>query len=219
MTHEAYLQAIVQAVAEYAPYHADRLRSVKLVYGTGHGQRRLLPATHHGAWKNAAPVPVVVVEVCAFAQDAPSQVAATAVHELAHALLGPSQGHDATWKRYARRLGMVAPRATSDGAETWAAFVEPLRSILEAIPTVTNDRRPLPPAPAQSGPTTTPRPRPCSAGAGARDGTSRGAGSGSRQRKVQCEQCGYICRVSARWLAVGAPVCPVDGHGPMVAPE
>ena len=38
VTHEDYLSAIVAAVIEHAPQHADRLRAVKLVYGTGAGQ-------------------------------------------------------------------------------------------------------------------------------------------------------------------------------------
>ena len=211
MTHEAYLAAVAQAVAEYAPGYSARIAACKLVYGTGAGQRRLLGATHHGAWQNGRPSPVALCEVCAFQSDTPSQVAATTVHELAHAVIGPGHGHGAAWKRTARALGLVDPRAASNGRETWAAFADPLRAVLEAIPAPT-DGRPLPPAPAAG------TPRPCSAGRGARGGTSTGKGSGSRMRKVQCPACGYTARVSGRWLDVGPPVCPVDGHGPM-APE
>lgn len=212
MTHEDYLSAIVRAVAGYAPRHAPQLAAAKVVYGTGAGQRKLLGATHHGAWQNGQPAPVALCEVCAFAQDLPSQVAATTVHELAHAVLGPGHGHGAEWKRTARALGLLYPRATSDGRETWAAFAPPLRAVLEAIPAPT-DGRPLPPAPEAVTPG---KPRPCSAGRGARGGRSTGKGSGSRMRKVQCAACGYTARVSSRWLDVGAPVCPTDGHGPMV---
>lgn len=150
VTHESYLSAIVAAVTAYAPQHADQLRAAKVVYGTGHGQPHTLGTTHHGAWRNGKPEAVALVEVCAFAQDAPSQIAATAVHELAHAIVGPGHGHGAAWKRAARALGLVKPLSTSDGCDTWDAFAPPLRQMLEALP-VPTDGRPLPPAPRSRG--------------------------------------------------------------------
>lgn len=33
----------------------------------------------------------------------------------------------------------------------------------------------------------------------------------SRMRKCECA-CGYVCRVSRRWLAVGLPTCPCGGR-------
>lgn len=37
----------------------------------------------------------------------------------------------------------------------------------------------------------------------------------TRQRKCECEACGYVARVSQKWIDVGPPVCPAVGHGPM----
>ena len=53
-------------------------------------------------------------------------------------------------------------------------------------------------------------------GYGTRGGTSRGEGSGSRYLKVICPYpgCGYQVRITRKWLALGAPLCPA-GHGSM----
>ncbi|HDR9506919.1 hypothetical protein C5615_09815 [Burkholderia cepacia] len=36
----------------------------------------------------------------------------------------------------------------------------------------------------------------------------------TRMHKTECTECGYTARVSAKWLKVGAPLCPA-AHGPM----
>ena len=211
MTHDGYLAAIVAAVAEYAIEHAERIRAAKVVYGTGAGRAGVLGTTFYGRWQNGHPDAVALVEVSAFQQDTPSQVAVTAVHELAHEVAPVGAGHGAEWKRIAGALGLAAPSATSSGAETWDSFLPEARAVLGAIP-VPTDGKPLPPAPrpgARQGP------RPCSAGNGVRGGRSRGSGSGSRMVKCTCAECGYTVRTTAKWLSIGAPICPVDDHGPM----
>ena len=175
MTHEGYLAAIVAAVAEYAPEHAERIRAAKVVYGSGAGRASVLGTTFYGRWQNGHPEAVPLVEVCAFQQDSPSQVAVTAVHAVAPV----GAGHGAEWRQIARTLGLAAPSATSSGAETWDSFLPEARAVLEVVEQPT-DGKPLPPAPrpgARQGP------RPCSAGNGARGGRSRGEGSGSRMIK------------------------------------
>jgi len=42
-----------------------------------------------------------------------SKVRNTILHEIAHALVGPSHGHDDTWRRQARSIGCTAERCTS----------------------------------------------------------------------------------------------------------
>lgn len=32
-----------------------------------------------------------------------------------------------------------------------------------------------------------------------------------RQLRVECPTCGYLARVTRKWLAQGAPICPLDG--------
>ena len=48
-----------------------------------------------------------------------------------------------------------------------------------------------------------------------RGGKSRGTGSGSRMIKCTCTTCGYAVRTTGKWLLICAPICPMDGHGPM----
>ena len=49
------------------------------------------------------------------------------------------------------------------------------------------------------------------------DGGPRGEGAGSRYLKVVCRRpdCGYQVRVTRKWLDLGAPRCPIAGHGSM----
>ena len=218
VTHEAYLAAIVEAIAAHAPQYADRIRHARVMFGTGVGRPGVLGTTFYGTWKNGQPDALPVIEICAFAQDTPSQIAVTTVHEIAHAVLDPGAGHGSLWKATARELGMATPSATSSGCEGWDAFDPDIRAVLEDIPTP-NDGKPFPPSPRtlQGRPI---GPRPCSAGNGARGGTSRGRGAGSRMFKCTChhEDCGYTVRTTRKWLDVGAPICPIPGHGPM-APD
>lgn len=40
---------------------------------------------------------------------------------------------------------------------------------------------------------------------------------GTRLLKCECPECGYVCRVTAKWIkAAGAPICPTD-EAPMIA--
>ena len=63
--------------------------------------------------------------------------------------------------------------------------------------------------------------RPCGVGYGTRGGTSRGVGAGSRYLKVTCQHpgCGYQVRLTRKWLALGAPRCPIVGHGSLTLEE
>lgn len=38
----------------------------------------------------------------------------------------------------------------------------------------------------------------------------------ARMLRCECQACGYTVRTARKWLeAVGAPLCPIEGHGPM----
>ncbi len=38
----------------------------------------------------------------------------------------------------------------------------------------------------------------------------------ARMLKCECAACGYTVRTARKWLeTVGAPLCPIEGHGPM----
>ena len=126
----------------------------------------------------------------AHAPDAmPAQIAAILAHELVHAAVGIAAGHGKTFKRIAVGLGLVGPmRATTPG-EAFLATVAPILA----------DAGPLPHARLDtSGETTRPKKQ------------------ATRMLKCECEACGYTVRIARKWLeTAGAPLCPIEGHGPM----
>ena len=213
ITHEDYLAAITRAVCAQFPATANALNQVHLVFGAGPRRRGL--ATLHRVWGGGEAVdPLPLVEIAAIGGLSAAETCHVLLHELAH-VLAPDAGHGKAWRHAARQVGLVRPRATPDAGELadWHAISPVLRTVLQAIPAPTE------PAPAEylydwSR-------RPCDAGYGSRGGSSRGEGSGSRYLKVTCQHpgCGYQVRVTRKWLALGAPQCPVAGHGSMVLKE
>ena len=126
----------------------------------------------------------------AHAPDAmPAQIAAILAHELVHAAVGIAAGHGRAFKRVSVGLGLVGPmRATTPGD----AFLSAIAPILAAV-------GPLPHGRLDTGSATT-RPRK----------------QAVRMLKCECSTCGYTVRTARKWLeTAGAPLCPVEGHGPM----
>ena len=126
----------------------------------------------------------------AHAADAmPTQIAAILAHELVHAAVGIPAGHGKAFKRVALGLGLVGPmRATTPGD----AFLSAIAPILAAV-------GPLPHGRLDTGSATT-RPRK----------------QAVRMLKCECATCGYTVRTARKWLEqAGAPLCPIEGHGPM----
>lgn len=41
----------------------------------------------------------------------------------------------------------------------------------------------------------------------------------TRMRKCECSACGFLVRLTQKWADVGAPICPVPGHGAMALEE
>ncbi|AKH18924.1 transcription elongation protein SprT [Sphingomonas sanxanigenens] len=110
-------------------------------------------------------------------------------HELVHAAVGIAAGHGKPFKRIALGLGLVEPmRATTPGD----AFLGAVTPILAAA-------GPLPHARLDTGgQTTAPKKQ------------------AARMLKCECEVCGYTVRTTRKWLeTAGAPLCPIEGHGPM----
>ena len=208
ISHEDYLAAVTAAVCEQFPTTAAALSQVHLVFGTG-PRRRALDPLHRvwGGWEADAPLPLV--EIAAIGGLAPAETCHVVLHELAH-ILTPGVGHGKVWRFAARQVGLLKPRARPSPGElaAWSSIVAPLRRKLQAIPVPTER------VPAEYFDW---HRRPCGVGYGTRGGTSRGEGSGSRYLKVICPHpgCGYQVRVTRKWLALGAPLCPA-GHGSMV---
>jgi len=195
-THEAYIHAVREIAAARIP-ESERapLFEIKLVYGSGRLGTR--GTTYFGCWKNGHPTDAhPFVEVCAFGEESPVQVAGTTIHELAHVLAGPSAGHGADWHAACARLGLCKVQAAGTNyvpecfdADVWQA--------IQALP-VPADGRPTGSSNLSGAPVGLPlqlKLRPCGAGIGTRGGKSHGIGSGSRLRKFACD-CGVIARVA-----------------------
>ena len=126
----------------------------------------------------------------AYAPDAmPAQIAAILAHELVHAAVGIPAGHGKTFKRVALGLGLVGPmRATTPG-EAFLASVAPILDAAGPLPHARLDT---------AGETTAPKKQT------------------TRLLKCDCATCGYTVRTARKWLEqAGAPLCPIEGHGPM----
>ena len=212
VTHEDYLVAVTTAVCEQYPTTAASLSQVQLVFGTG-PRRRALDPLHRvwGGWEADEPLPLV--EIAAIGGLAPAETCHVVLHELAH-VLTPGAGHGKAWRYAARQVGLLQPRAWPGVGElaSWGAIAPALRRRLQGIPEPTER------APAAYFDW---HRRPCGVGYGTRGGTSRGAGAGSRYLKVTCQHpgCGYQVRLTRKWLALGAPRCPIVGHGNLVLEE
>jgi hypothetical protein len=191
-SHEAYILAVRDIIiaANPNPVTRDRMTHIKVVYGTGSGMGAR-GITFYGTWQNGHPAPVDTVEICAFGEESPVQIAGTTVHELAHVVAGHPAGHGPEWKATCADLGLLDAEAAGM-VYTWDAFDSRVREALQALPTPTDGaptaagsnggpRVPIPGMRPRSGP------RPCPLGIGTRGGTSRGIGSGSRLRLWHCQ--------------------------------
>ena len=209
VTHEDYLAAIAVAVCEQYPATAAALSEVRLVFGSG-VRRRGVTTLHRECGGVAAEAALPLIEIAAVGGLTPAETCHVVLHELAH-VLAPGEGHGRAWRHAARQVGLMQPRAWPDTGELadWTAIAPIIRTKLQAIP------EPTEPASADYGYDW--QRRPCGAGYGTRGGMSRGEGAGSRYLKVVCRQpgCGYQVRVTRKWLELGAPRCPITGHGSM----
>lgn len=108
----------------------------------------------------------------------------TVAHELAHATVGLKAGHGPAFAKCVQAIGLMLPaRSTPSGPafKLWAA------DFVRRVGSYPAGKL------ADIGETTGPRKQ------------------GTRLLKCECPECGYIARVTAKWIeAAGAPICPID---------
>ena len=141
-------------------------------------------------------------------EDDPREVAETLVHEMIHACL-PQAGHGPDFKRAALAVGYTTPMRSTPSTPAFWAWVEPILQALPAYPhrKINAVRNVVSGPDSDDGAVPTPL-RPIAAPPPQKN----------RQMKCTCATCGYIARTSRKWIdRVGPPICPVDGHGPMIA--
>lgn len=112
----------------------------------------------------------------------PIEVLGVQAHELTHTAVGIKAGHGKLFKRTATAIGLEGKmRATTIGPKLKVALEE-----------MAHDLGPYP-----------------HGGLTIRDGATTHKKQTTRLIKCECEECGYIVRVTRQWLAVGNPRCPM----------
>ena len=156
-------------------------------------------------------------------QADPLRVAFVLAHELTHAAVGLEHGHKGEFARVALALGF--PRPLTHAATPSGDLLAWFESMLPKI-------GPLPHAPMcwrqdgrsvakrKGGGVVVPQARRGDQGNHGDQGEEERASSApkkqtTRLHKAECAECGYTVRVTAKWLEVGPPHCPM--HGAMVA--
>jgi len=119
-------------------------------------------------------------------QATASRVCDILLHEMCHATVGVEHGHKKPFIALARALGLHGKiTAIVAGPD----LEKRIGAMLATLP-------PYPHAELNPSQYTTPKQK-------------------TALLKVQCEECGYVARVTAKWLhSVGAPICPCN-HEPM----
>lgn len=119
-------------------------------------------------------------------KDDAIDIAGAIAFQLCHIAVGPRDSHGYLFRHLAISVGL---RGTRTESKPGVLFQELIKPIL-------NDAGPLPKSEV------TP------------EEPQRKVAQTTRLIKVSCKECGYVARVSRKWLvSVGAPLCP--DHGPM----
>jgi hypothetical protein len=115
----------------------------------------------------------------------PIAVGATLVHELTHAAVGTRCGHREPFSSLAVKVGLTGPmRATT-----------PSPLLRERLNALAQELGPYPHA------TLNPN---------VQDSKKQG----TRLLQCVCPACGYMARITKKWIELGLPVCPNDEHPP-----
>lgn len=193
-THEDYIKDIATFVVDHAdlnPTEHTSLAAIKLVYGSGPSGTR--GVTFYSRWKAGEEPAVPFVEVSAFGQESPIQVAGTTIHELAHVLAGWTAGHGKGWHDACERLGLLKMLAggtnyTQENFAPWVwSFIQSIEPPTEGQPVHSLGIAGVPGTMALPFGFRMPKAiKGCQAGVGTRGGKSRGVGSGSRLRLFEC---------------------------------
>jgi SprT-like family len=110
--------------------------------------------------------------------DDPARVIDVLLHEMIHAGVGCDKGHGSAFRQPAIALGLTGKMT--------ATVASP-----ELLAKIAGWLKELPPYPHAA---LTP--------------SSAGKKQGTRLLKCECPDCGYLCRVTAKWIEVGFPTCP-----------
>lgn len=123
-------------------------------------------------------------------QDDAMRVAGILVHELCHAAVGTEHGHKAPFKRLAVQFGLEGKMTATTEGDDFIAMMKPI--LKRAGPLPHKELRAYRNKKKQA----------------------------TRLLKCECETCGYVARVTAKWINnAGTPYCGIAKHGHMVCEQ
>jgi hypothetical protein len=108
-----------------------------------------------------------------------SRVIDILIHEVCHAVVGLKAGHGSAFKRCAQSVGLTGKMTATTASEGLKATIEQWVSDLGNYPHAVLQ--------------------------GENSGKPK---QGTRMLKATCADCGYTVRLSAKWAALGSPICP-----------
>lgn len=113
----------------------------------------------------------------------PMGVLATLIHEIVHAVVGCEEKHGPKFKKAAYAVGLAGKPTSTHAGEDLVIRMKQISEELGAFP-----HSKIVPTEDKLKKQTT------------------------RMRKAVCD-CGYLIRLTQKWVDVGVPGCPVQGHG------
>lgn len=115
-------------------------------------------------------------------EDNPMRVADILAHELIHATVGLDQKHGGRFAKMARAIGLEGKLTATTAGDIFKGWVQPLLDELGPYP---------------HGMLNTERGK-----------STKGPAKKTALLKVCCGECGYICRITNKWIEeVGTPIC------------
>jgi hypothetical protein len=118
----------------------------------------------------------------------PVEVGAVLVHELVHAAVA-TPGHREPSRSLALKMGLLGPMRSTTASPALRERLNALSQQLGPYPHATLG---TPSNATMDAPLDVPSWKP----------------QGTRLLRCACPSCGYIARITQRWIAVGLPVCP-----------
>lgn len=206
VTREAWLLAAVEALRpKFIEIGMPLPEAIRISVGFGYGSKRESANILGQCWSRAATEDAVNTIFISPELDDAADVLSVLVHELIHAADDNAHGHKGAFAEAATRLGLEGKMtATVPGLALYAEMVLLAESLgsyshkaLQIHGTkiktpVGPEGEPIPGGKIHSGP----------------------AKQGTRMVKVACSETdcacgGYTVRTTAKWLAIGFPLCPM----------
>ncbi|HCF6730452.1 TPA: hypothetical protein NII60_000284 [Pseudomonas aeruginosa] len=214
MNREAWLNAMAERMSPLFLELGAPLQPYRISIGfTSAGQRGNVGAE---VWHSSASADGTYEILISPGTDDSMQVSAYLAHELCHIAAGIKEGHKGPFVKLMKAIGMTGPFTCSVPTRQFEEWVQPFIDELGPLPhgkltwhrPGARERR----EPAQG-----------KVARGIRDGlsqpeleeiiTTAKKKQSTRLKKVECSECGYVARVTQKWLdKSGPPHCPEHGE-------